>query len=172
MKFIDKNNQTVFFPIYSNFENTAWNSDDEQYYGYRYSQLPNDIKTSLITEQQGLCCYCMVQLEDDRSTTLEHIFPQNPIVGDLLGNYNISCIDNRQFDYLTRNIPINSLVNLPHDISYYNLIASCNSNSSCNNSRGNSIISPFSLIQIFKMNLGIIRTEKFSQKAILKKLKF
>lgn len=143
MEFIDKNNQTIFFPIYTHFENTAWNVDEGQYHGYIYSKLPTDVKTNLITEQNGICCYCMIQLENDRTTTLEHIFPQKPIDGDLLTNYNVLCIDNRKFVYSSRNIPIGNLINLPHDISYYNLIASCNSTSSCNNSRGNTIISPF-----------------------------
>ncbi len=143
MEFIDKSNQAIFLPIYSDFENTAWNDDDEKYHGYVYSKLPTDLKTNLIIEQNALCCYCMIQLENDRTTTLEHIFPQKPIVGDSLGNYNVLCIDNRQFDYSFRNIPINNLINLPHDISYYNLIASCNSSSSCNNCRGNAIISSF-----------------------------
>lgn len=144
MEFIDKSNQTIFFPIYSSFETLAWNNLDIQYYGYVYANLPkDDIKTNLINEQNGLCCYCMVQLEDDCTTTLEHVFPQKPIDADLLENYNVLCIDNRQFDYSFRNIPLHNLTNLPHDISYHNLIASCNSTSSCNNSRGNAIISPF-----------------------------
>lgn len=143
MEFIDKSNQGVFLPIYSNFENDAWNEDDYKYHGYDYDHLPKEVKENLIIEQNSLCCYCMVQLENDRTTTLEHVFPQNPKGIDKPSNYNIECIDCREFDKVIRQEPNVELTNLPHDISYYNLIASCNSHSSCNNARGNAAITPF-----------------------------
>lgn len=143
MEFISKNNQANILPIYTNFEKEAWNEEDQKYHGYEYNGLPKDVKIYLIDEQNDLCCYCLVKLENNSSTTLEHVFPQKPGTTDLLANYNVKCIDSRVFDYKTRNIPIRELTNLPHDISYYNLIASCNSKNSCNNIRGNAIIRPF-----------------------------
>lgn len=144
MEFINKTNQELLLPIYADFEDRAWNIDDNQYHGYVYDNSPKKgIKTHLIDEQKGLCCYCMAQLVDDETTTLEHVFPQKPISTDLIGNYNVQCIDSRQFDQSNRKIPNPQLTNLPHDISYYNLIASCNSPNSCNSSRGNKPIFPF-----------------------------
>jgi hypothetical protein len=143
MEFIDKNNQNIFLPIYTNLENAAWNDEENKYYGYNYDGLDKGtIKGHLITEQNKLCCYCMMEIEA-KSTTLEHVFPQNPIALDSITNYSVSCLDQRIFDYSSRQIPNQELTNLPHDISYYNLTASCNSKTSCNNSRGNKIIKPF-----------------------------
>lgn len=143
MEFINKCNQITFSPIYSDFENNAWNGHDTKYHGYDYDHLPKEVKKNLIIEQNFLCCYCMGQLENDRTTTLEHVFPQNPKGEDIPSNYNIQCIDCRNFDKYTRVVPNAGLSNLPHDISYYNLVASCNSHSSCNNARGNTSIVPF-----------------------------
>ncbi len=168
MEFIDKSNQATLLLIYTDFEDRAWNIADNQYHGYVYDNSPkDDIKTHLINEQKGLCCYCMAQLEDDKTTTLEHVFPQKPISSDLLINYNVQCIDSRQFDKSTRNIPNTQLTNLPHDISYYNLIASCNSPSSCNSARGNKPIFPFfyelNVKNEFQYNVnGEIFSEKYS----------
>lgn len=143
MEFINKVNQAIFFPIYQGFENETWNNDEQRYFGYEYGRLPGAVKENLILEQQSLCCYCMMTLTNDRSTTLEHIFPQKPKAVDLLRNYNVSCVDGRQFNYSSRNVPCNTLMNLPHDVSYYNLIASCDSKISCNNGRGNELIRSF-----------------------------
>lgn len=150
MEFINKSNQATFLPIFTDFEDRSWNVDDNQYHGYGYDNSPkDDIKTNLINEQNSLCCYCMAKLEDDRTTTLEHVFPQKPIAIDQVENYNIKCINSILFDRVTRNQPNPQLTNLPHDISYYNLIASCNSPSSCNSARGNKPIFPF----FFELNV-------------------
>lgn len=151
MEFINKSNQATLLPIYTDFEDRAWNIAENQYHGYNYDRSPKeDIKTHLIDEQNSLCCYCMAKLEDNRTTTLEHVFPQKPISTDLLINYNIQCIDSKKFDRtIIRNVPNDQLTNLPHDISYYNLIASCNSPSSCNSARGNKPIFPF----FFELNV-------------------
>lgn len=150
MEFINKSNQETFLPIFTDFEDRSWNVDDNQYHGYSYDNSPkDDIKTNLINEQNSLCCYCMAKLEDERTTTLEHVFPQKPIAIDHVENYNINCINSILFDRVTRNQPNPQLTNLPHDISYYNLIASCNSPSSCNSARGNKPIIPF----FFELNV-------------------
>lgn len=142
MEFIDKTNANLLLDSYNKFENEAWNSDESTYHYYAYIRLPRDVKRILIEEQKFICCYCMAKLEES-STTLEHIYPQNPIQGDSLANYNINCIDTNNFEYSRRNLVESDLTNLPHDISYYNLVASCDSKISCNNKRQNKIIKPF-----------------------------
>ena len=79
-------------------------------------------------------------LEKNNSTTIEHIYPQNPNITSHFGSYSINCIDRKAFNYSIQNIPNANLDNLPHDISYYNLLACC---SNCNSQRGNNDIVPF-----------------------------
>lgn len=143
MEFIDKNNYNQLSQQYTNFENGAWNEKETTYHGYCYDNLDfkGDIKIVLSSEQDNKCCYCMGDI-DHNNTTLEHIYPQRPSSEDNLQNYGVTCIDTQNFDYNNRQIPNNTGTNLPHDISYYNLVASCNSTNSCNNKRGNQPIKP------------------------------
>lgn len=146
MKFIDKNNYNQLSQQYKDFENRAWNSAESRYCGYCYDNFnfKGGIKTILSREQDNKCCYCMGDIYHN-NTTLEHIYPQKPINGDNLENYGVTCIDIQNFDYNNREIPNNTGTNLPHDISYYNLAASCDSKNSCNNKRGNQPIKPLFL---------------------------
>lgn len=143
MEFINKCNQVLFFPHYLSFENLKWNVIITRYVDYTYSKFSPTkqiIRDLLIDEQKEKCCYCLKILEKNNSTTLEHIYPQNPTASSSLAAYSILCIDNRSFDYTIKNIPNANLDNLPHDISYYNLLACC---SRCNTERGNKDIIPF-----------------------------
>lgn len=150
MEFIDKKNYNQLSQQYTNFENRAWNSAESRYCGYCYDNLDfkGDIKTILSREQKDRCCYCMGDINHN-NTTLEHIYPQKPNSGDNLQNYGdrVTCIDTQNFDYNNREKPNNAGTNLPHDISYYNLVASCDSKTSCNNKRGNQPIKPLFLIK-------------------------
>ncbi|WEK70978.1 MAG: hypothetical protein P0Y62_05330 [Candidatus Chryseobacterium colombiense] len=150
MEFINKCNQILFFPYYLSFENLKWDIISMQYIDYTYSKFSPTkqiIRNLLIDEQKEKCCYCLKILEKNNSTTLEHIYPQNPNASSSLATYSIMCIDNRVFDYSVQNIPSSNLDNLPHDISYYNLLACC---SKCNGERGNKDIIPFIFDSIVK----------------------
>lgn len=143
MEFINKCNQVLFSPHYLRFENLRWNVRLTKYHKYDYknfSIIKSDIRDLLIDEQQEKCCYCLKVLEKNSSTTLEHIYPRNPISGTIFTSYAITCIDFRTFDYSIQNIPNARLDNLPHDLSYYNLLACCEK---CNKERGNKNILPF-----------------------------
>lgn len=145
MEFIDKNNYNQLSQQYKDFENRAWNKTEKTYHGYCYDNLDfkGNIKTILSSEQKDRCCYCMGNINPS-NTTLEHIYPQKPNSGDNLQNYGdrVTCIDTQNFDYNNREKPNNAGTNLPHDISYYNLAASCNSKTTCNNKRGHKPIKP------------------------------
>lgn len=149
MEYINKNNASNYYDTYTNLENEAWSTVDSRYFGYDYDNLKTKLKPLLKTDQNSICCYCMATLENS-STTLEHIFPQNPSVTDCLRTYGINCIVRTDEFNQTRTIPNPILTNLPHDISYYNLIASCDSKVSCNNKRGNKKIETFFFIPTIK----------------------
>lgn len=144
MEYIDKSNHVDYYPIYMGFEESAWNGDpnEQRYYGYDYDHLPKELKSLLRGTQGNFCCYCMAII-NKYNTTIEHVFPQKPSPTDSLLCYGISCIQRTSGFNNTRTIPNVELTNLPHDISYYNLIASCDSKVSCNNRRGNDKIRPF-----------------------------
>jgi len=143
MEYINKCNQALFIPYYLHFENLRWKTSQSSYQKYDYknfSPIKSNIRDLLIDEQQDKCCYCLKALAKNSSTTLEHLYPRNPISGTIFNTYVITCIDSRTFDYSIQNIPNAQLDNLPHDISYYNLLACCEK---CNKERGNKNILPF-----------------------------
>ncbi|MFV0152931.1 hypothetical protein OBJ97_06840 [Empedobacter falsenii] len=82
----------------------------------------------------------MKHLEKNDSTTIEHLYPQKPQPYNSFTNYSITCIEKTTFNYLNRNLPNSNLDNLPHDISYYNLLACCKN---CNHTRGTKELKPF-----------------------------
>ena len=143
MEFINKCNQVQFRPFYLHFENIRWNSVLPFFIKYDYknfSPIKSDIRELLIDEQLGRCCYCLKILEKNSSTTLEHIYPRNPHPTTALSSYSITCVECRAFDYSVKTIPNIKLDNLPHDISYFNLLACCEK---CNKERSNKDILPF-----------------------------
>ena len=151
MEFIEKKNQANFFPYYIKFENNKWNRNSNNYTSYNYDKLyknniKNDIKSLLIDEQKNLCCYCMKHLEKNDSSTIEHLYPNNPQAHNIFTNYNLSCVEKKNFNLGVRQIPNTLLDNLPHDISYYNLLASC---IKCNHTRDTKEIQPF----VFDVNV-------------------
>lgn len=152
MEFINKFNQTKFHPHYTKFENNKWNLSSNRYGNYDYDGLykhniRNDIKSLLIDEQNGLCCYCMKNLEKNDSSSIEHLYPQNPQIHNVFSNYHLTCQETGTFNYSIRQVPTIGLENLPHDISYYNLLACCKI---CNNTRDTKEIRPFIFISDIK----------------------
>lgn len=151
MEFINKINQSIFLEKYVRFENDKWNFRKKYYRAYNYkgfdSAFKNIIKKLLITEQNELCCYCMKKLELNDSATIEHLYPNNPQPHNVFINYGLKCAVKSSFDFNLRQVPTASLDNLPHDISYYNLLACCKR---CNNTRDTKEIRPF----VFDINVN------------------
>lgn len=152
MEFINKNNQTIFYPFYIRFENNKWNNSSSNYGNYNYdgffkNNIKNSVKSLLIDEQNSLCCYCMKHLEKNDSSTIEHLYPNNPQIHNIFTNYHLSCTEKINFNFGVRQFPNTILDNLPHDISYYNLLACC---LKCNNTRDTKEIRPFIFVSDIK----------------------
>ncbi len=47
-----------------------------------FTQVKEAIRSSLYSEQRGLCAYCMCQLNNDSSSSIEHFFPRSKSKGD------------------------------------------------------------------------------------------
>ena len=98
----------------------------------------------LLENQANLCCYCMKVIQAD-DTTLEHIIPDSTNSQDKFDEYNgtpeldDNVIWDKSFDRKTKTIPP---AEYPHDIAYYNLVASCDSDEHCNHFRGSTFIKP------------------------------
>jgi uncharacterized protein (TIGR02646 family) len=61
LSFIQSEKQASVIPIYENFRNK------------------NELRQSLLKEQGYICCFCMKSIDDNNETTkIAHIFPQNP----------------------------------------------------------------------------------------------
>jgi hypothetical protein len=145
MEFINKTNQIIFHPYYIRFENNKWNAISNNYGAYNYdgfnSAFKNTIKELLIEEQNNLCCYCMKFIKiTDSISSIEHLYPNNPQPHNIFVNYGVTCIEKILFDFTRRQVPNALLDNLPHDVSYYNLVACC---ISCNNTRDTKEIRSF-----------------------------
>lgn len=144
MEFINKTNQVNFYPYYIFFETNKWNAAIDKYGLYNYggfsTSFKNTIKGLLLDEQNNLCCYCMKELEKNDSSSIEHLYPNNPQPHNIFLNYGIACTEKSVFDFSSRQIPVANIDNLPHDISYYNIIACC---IKCNGTRDTKEIRPF-----------------------------
>lgn len=124
----------------------AWSHQENRYEGnLYYGILSRDERTRLINlmlhEQNSLCCYCMKQIESS-DVTIEHIIPQH--AGTVEFNTYLTVEEFNQtihkdnFDRYSNIIPPDGY---PHDLSYNNLIASCDSKTHCNNKRGSQFVS-------------------------------
>ena len=150
----------LLFDCWDNVYNIYKNAD---YLDLSRPHYKSRLQDLLLQEQSNLCCYCMKELVNYHTTTLEHIIPHKSKVGifssyltrDELTN-NVIHRDN--FDRYTKVIP---LVKYPHDIAYHNLIASCNSNIHCNNYRSDKKIEPL----IFDANIETLVEYDIVQKS-------
>ncbi len=147
MKYIDKSiNQTAANAIVDELLDDSW--DGTIYIGANYDGLKKPIYKErftnlLLDEQHNLCCYCMQEIEP-AVTTLEHIIPQEVKKADFARYLVVAELKNyvnhkADFNTSVRVIPP---IKYPHDIAYFNLIASCNRNHTCNHFRGNKFIFP------------------------------
>lgn len=148
MKHINKiTNEAAGKLIVNELLSDSW--DLNTYYGADYEGLKKPKYKSrftglLLTEQSNLCCYCMKEIELQK-TTMEHIIPQD-VSEDRFNDYLVvdeltdNVIFKGNFDKSSRIIPPPKY---PHDIAYHNLVASCDSNAHCNHFRKNKTIRPF-----------------------------
>jgi len=149
MKYIDKSiNRKAGNQIADELLKRAWNNTENKYNGADYDGFTkiekDELKIFNRFEQESLCCYCL-QIISENNTTLEHIIPQRVSVSNLSSYLKVSellnnVIHKNQFDKNSKLIPPKKY---PHDIAYSNLIASCDSNTHCNNYRGKKFVKPF-----------------------------
>ncbi|MBP7257809.1 MAG: hypothetical protein KBA13_12045 [Chitinophagales bacterium] len=159
MKFIDKTlNQINGNNLLNVFLTSRWNNITNRYISIGYSNqefrqnLRPNLKQLLLNEQSNLCCYCMRQINNDDTTTLEHIVPQSTSTIAELNQYTHFAIINDNvclqsvFDNATtqQNTPP-----FPLEIAYENLTASCKGDFPggatyhiCNHKRGSSFVEP------------------------------
>ncbi|MEB2778088.1 hypothetical protein SYJ56_22435 [Algoriphagus sp. D3-2-R+10] len=129
--------------IVNNLLKACWDNDENKYKNANYDTLSKDpfktnFKEVLLEEQNNLCCYCMKNLSNNNTTTLEHIIPHKSKKEefDIYNHPNLN--DNvLHMDEFRRDLNIIPPNKYPHDIAYHNLIASCDSNTHCNHGRGN-----------------------------------
>jgi hypothetical protein len=155
MRFIDKSkNVAAGNVIINQLLDDCWNSDELTYRFANYEDLSKNkyrgrIVPLILDEQNNLCCYCMCELNNENTTTLEHIIPQKLKLDTKLAEYNdyLNCKTISEYvihrDYFDLNTKIIPPGKYPHDIAYNNLIASCDSEAHCNNFRGSKNIKPF-----------------------------
>lgn len=170
MKFIDKSlNQVRGHLLVNNFLISRWSAVSNNYSQINYSghafrtTLRSNLKLLLLTEQNYLCCYCMRQLADDDTTTLEHIVPRSTNTQGELNHYT-------HFTIILNNVCLQSLFDtspiqrntppFPLEIAYDNLSASCKGDFPggatyhiCNHKRGNDFIEPLFYISTIETEI-------------------
>jgi hypothetical protein len=135
MLFIDKEtNRVQGHTLVNNFLISRWDDATSCYseIGYNSIEFRNQVKQLLklllLHEQQYRCCYCMREIANDDTTTLEHLVPKSTTS---VAHYNLYK-HNRQIDkyvclqsvFVSSNIPLNTPP-FPLEIAYDNLAASC-----------------------------------------------
>ena len=150
--------------------------DEQRYpvdYDNSFRSLPNkgnsyyrQMTAVLLDNQHHYCCYCMRRISGDGDTTLEHIIPQKATERQL-AYYKRDDIPELKnhiiLSYEFSHTANPSLTQLPHTVSYDNLVASCcgtypklfndhaeltTNGQSCNNVRGQKDIFPVYLLNI------------------------
>ncbi len=131
---------------------TAWVEDQNQFVNANYDDglcnnqqlFYREFTAVLLGNQQHYCCYCMKYIDFD-DTTLEHIIPHKTKTQDIFDSYlicaelNDHVMFSKYFDRTRKLIPP---AKYPHDIAYFNLVASCDSNVHCNHYRSSKFIRP------------------------------
>ncbi len=159
MKFIDKTvNQINGNNLLNVFLSSRWNNITNRYTSIGYSNqefkqnLRPNLKQLLLSEQSNLCCYCMRQINNDDTTTLEHIVPKSTSTQVVLNQYT-------HFAIINDNVCLQSVFDnataqqhtppYPLEIAYENLTASCKGDFPggptyhiCNHRRGSDFVEP------------------------------
>jgi len=159
MKFIDKTlNQINGNNLLNVFLSSRWNNITNRYTSIGYTNqefrqhLRPNLKQLLLNEQSNLCCYCMRQINNDDTTTLEHIVPKSTSTQVGLNQY-------IHFPIINDNVCLQSVFDnaiaqqntppFPLEIAYQNLTASCKGDFPggaayyiCNHRRGSNFVEP------------------------------
>lgn len=171
MKFINKNlRQVDGNNLVSVFLSNNWNNTFNIYNPINYrsvafrQQLKQSLRQLLLDEQDHLCCYCMCQLTNDDTTTLEHIVPQSTTSQQILNQYTHHLIirDNvcLQSVFEMSNIRL-ATPPFPLEIAYENLTVSCKGDfprgstyHTCNHKRKNEFIEPLFYISTIEKEIS------------------
>jgi hypothetical protein len=153
MRFIDKSShQAQGNQVIDDLLSNKWVDIQGQYIDANYNDglcdkrytFYIDLSMVLLQNQHHYCCYCMKKI-DESDISLEHIIPHETKTQAEFNTYLVcdEFIDNVIFSKaFNKTIRIIPPAKYPHDIAYYNLVASCRSNSHCNHKRGNKKIYP------------------------------
>ena len=85
------------------------------------------LESVLMTEQNGLCCYCMRRLSECKKMTIEHIMPNHAVDKAELDEYRTKKTELDGLPHTDDFIAQSSIVYPPHphSIAYQNMILSC-----------------------------------------------
>jgi len=90
MKYINKSKEPQILSDFVNYNKQNYGIDAN--YEDLQTDVKKQLKTALLEEQYSICCYCMKQIEIDKSH-IEHIKPQSKFPSETLNYYNllVSC---------------------------------------------------------------------------------
>lgn len=130
----------------------SWVDDQNRYVNADYNTclstdrlgFRNRFINVLLQNQHHYCCYCMKSIDRD-DTTLEHIIPQNVSDRERYNEYMVCDELSRHVVFSPDFIRDSKIIppsKYPHDIAYYNIVASCDSNDHCNHHRSDTYVYP------------------------------
>ena len=169
MKHIDKSKQEHdALSLIDDFLRARWIEDQQAYVNISYNDLRDkqtgklvsyrdDLENIIYDNQEGYCCFCLRKIEGSGTKTLEHIIPDKFVGKEKRADeirkyeqyvgYKLPFLtkDNVELSYLFREKKKRETPPYPHDISYHNLVLSCDgkyptgskarSSMTCNNYR-------------------------------------
>lgn len=151
MEFIDKiSKESEANKIIDTFIDNGWEDSLNRYINITFNDIKPLIKKFLLKAHSNRCAYCMKHIEEG-DMTIEHIIPES-----------FKAINQSDFNKyleldscLINNVTLKDIFATtkrkkltppyPHDIAWYNLIPSCNSNQCCNLYRSKKFVKPFLL---------------------------
>lgn len=163
----------------------AWNEDLQRYIGCTFDNLRSQHKLTkiLLQEQHYHCCYCMRKIglgNNSGKVTLEHIVPFSSSESDFKLYFRLMPRFFKRKVFWARENKIAGLgkqLNVPpfpHYVAYENLTASCDGSigdnlslksfarlhSTCNNFRGDKIVTPLFLFKKIVHNISYAKDGK------------
>lgn len=151
----------------------AFNRFRNQQYNSHSSHADADLKSLLLREQGGRCCYCMRRITADvKDSNIEHLVPKKsqtteyPYYANYSELLNYHVCHSETFEsrnYASKQAAVRTR-KLPHMVAYENLVASCMDTHHCNSARGNEKIPPLPVVssiesKYFYSPAGMVVTE-------------